>query len=140
MAKSAIERLALEQRWEISWGARAWRWLLFRSGFAQCRYCTHLKADNLEKFRSTRSSLLLEEGRCELALPSVSGSNLGREELRKFHRCPGFTEVMYNFKGFAFDSARVNEIKRANKSNVELFLQWAGWIVAIVSLVLKYKR
>lgn len=125
--KSSAELLIDEQVKETSKFGRFKRRLFFFLGFSQCRYCIYCEADG-SKYRGMRESIMLNNGKCEWSRDSVSAM-LDHSDLRKYHRCPAFTPVLYNFKGYAINPVEVKNIFHRRK---EIIFAWAGWIVAAV--------
>lgn len=131
--KNSVEELLEEEAKETSRLGRFKRWFLFLLGFSQCRYCIYCEADANE-YRGMRESILLNNGKCKWSHNSIT-SNLDRDDLRKFHRCPAFAPVLYNFKEYAINPTEVENIFQKRKAT---FFTWAGWIVAIlIALVLQ---
>ena len=129
-------KLKQEQFFEKSFIGRLLRRIMFFVGFSQCRYCAYCKFDG-DQYRGMRESILAQNGKCEWSKGMTSG-NLNYEDLRKYHRCPGFIEMLFNFKGYAFSS---EEVKRIFKSRWEAFVPIIGWIVAIIALFMNlYKK
>jgi hypothetical protein len=125
--KSAAEELVDEHKRETSRIGRLRRWALIKLGFSQCRYCVYCEAEG-DKYRGMRESIMLNRGKCHWSGDSIT-ANLDRDDLRKYHRCPAFTPVLYNFKDYAINPNEVNNIYSRRK---ETFFAWMGWIVAIL--------
>lgn len=129
--KTAVEELEEEFKKEKSFTTRAKRKLLFIFGFSQCRYCIYCESDG-DNYKGMRESALLRQGRCQWPASSHT-SNLDYEDLRKYHRCPAFTEVLYNFKDYSINP---NEVKSIYSKRKELFFTWAGWLIAILIAII----
>jgi len=127
-----IVKLGKEQRWEMSRRGRFFRWVMFKIGFSQCRHCAYLNTE-AGSYRGMRESLLINKGRCKWSMGS-SSSDLTYEEIRQYHRCPGFLAILYNFKDYAIDPI---EIKKIADRRWNDFLIWMGWIVAILIAIFK---
>ena len=125
--KSPTEKLVEEFEKEKSCFGRCKRRVIFLLGFSQCRYCIYCKSDG-GNYRGMRESAMLEHGKCEWSCESTTG-NLDYDDLRKYHRCPAFTAVLYNFKDYAIDPTKVENISTKRK---EVFFTWAGWLVAFL--------
>lgn len=125
--KSAAEELVEEFEKEKSRFGRFKRWFIFLFGFSQCRYCIYCESDG-SNYRGMRESAMLNQGKCKWSGKSIA-ANLSHEDLRKYHRCPAFTAVLYNFKDYAINPIEVKNIYTKRK---ELFFTWTGWLVAIV--------
>jgi|GEM_PF-1791641 len=135
--KSGMDALLEEANRETSRSAKVKRWVLFKLGFSQCRYCTYCEAEG-DKYRGMRESIMLTQGKCHWSGKS-SSSNLDRDDLRKFHRCPAFIPVLYNFKDYAIN---LEEVKRIRSRRKEALFAFTGWMVALVIAVLSilYKK
>jgi hypothetical protein len=129
--KSAAEELIEEFNKEKSRFGRSKRWLVFLLGFSQCRYCVYCETDGVN-YRGMRESALLDQGKCKWSGESIT-ANLSYEDLRKYHRCPAFTAVLYNFKDYAINPIEVKNIYSKRK---ELFFTWAGWLIAILIAII----
>lgn len=122
-------RLLREQRWIGSWLGRVSRRTLFFFGWAQCQHCVHCDLGNGSgAYRGIRESVILPRGECTWSGGKVSGI-LEREDLRAVHRCPGFEQILYNFKDLGFPA---NEVARIKGRRRELAITWMGWIVALI--------
>jgi hypothetical protein len=133
--KDAVEELIAEHNRETSRLGRLKRRVLFMLGFSQCRYCVYCKADG-DKYRGMRESILLNQGKCHWSGDSITAI-LDRKDLRKYHRCPAFTPVLYNFKEYAIDP---NEIRNIQARRKELLFAWMGWLVAIIVGIISVKK
>ena len=131
--KSAADELVAEFKREKSPVIRLWRKLLFTLGFSQCRYCVYCEVDG-SSYRGMRESALLDNGKCKWS-QSSSSSILSYDDLRAIHRCPAFTQILYNFKDYAIHPDEVENIFAKRK---EVFFAWMGWIVAIVIAVISF--
>ena len=134
MPKDAIDELNAEQRFESSRKGRLFSRTMVSLGFSKCRHCSNFEFDG-NNYRGLRESILLTRGKCKWSSDSVS-SNLEYEDIRKWHRCPGFLAVLYNFKGYGIPKEEIEQIqgKRWN-----LFVTWAGWAVAVLVAALSSK-
>lgn len=122
-------RLLREQRWIGSRLGRIWRRALFFLGWAQCQHCVHCDLGNGSgAYRGIRESVVLPRGECTWSGGRVSAI-LEHDELRKLHRCPGFEQILYNFKNLGFPA---NEVARIKGRRRELTITWMGWIVALI--------
>lgn len=130
-AKSEVEKLEEEFVREKSRLTKVKRWFLYLLGFSQCRYCIYCKSDG-GNYKGMRESALLRHGKCEWSGTSTT-SNLDYEDLRKYHRCPAFTAVLYNFKDYAINP---NEVKTIYTKRKQVTFVWAGWFVAILIAVI----
>lgn len=131
MPYDAIEALNKEQKFESSRKGRFVNWVMFTLGFSKCRYCSNFEFDG-NNYRGLRESILLTNGKCKWSSDSAS-SNLEYEDLRKWHRCPGFLAVLYNFKGYGIPKVQIEQIQG---KRWKLFVTWAGWIVAVLVALL----
>ena len=105
---------------------------MFVFGFAQCRHCVHCEfEEGTSKYRGIRESVLPVQGRCIWHERKVSGI-LDRDDLKQVHRCPGFEQILYNFKGYGFPA---DEIARIKERRRRMFITWMGWAIAVVIAV-----
>jgi len=130
--KDIIDELSRETKWESSHLGRLTIWLMFKLGFSKCRYCVYCNADG-SQYRGMRESFLLRQGKCYWSSASVSAI-LTYEDLRKYHRCPAFLPILYNFKEYAINPEKVREIASIK---LQSFFTWMGWIVAILIAIFK---
>lgn len=131
-AEKIAKKLNREARWTQSWLGRRVRSVLFLSGFAQCRHCVHCDMEDRTKYRGVRESVLPGSGHCVWQDQKPSG-HLDFDDMKRIHRCPGFEQILYNFKDYGFPS---DEIARIKERRWRLFIAWMGWVVAItVALV-----
>lgn len=135
-AEKVARELLKEHKWETGRIGRFFRWLFFKLGFSQCRHCVYCEVESSEhkgKYRGIRESMILRDGRCYWSKESAS-SMLTYQDLRKFHRCPGFVEMLYNFKDYGIDS---KEIKKIKSARLQLFFTWLGYIIAILIAIFR---
>jgi len=126
-------RLLREQRWISSKIGTIWRRVLFFFGWAQCQHCVHCDlGDGSGAYRGIRESVVLPRGECTWSGGRVSAI-LEHDDLRVIHRCPGFEQILYNFKDLGFPADEVARIKGRRR---ELLITWIGWFVAIGVAVL----
>lgn len=130
--KDVIAELNREQQWEMSLRGRFLRGLMFKLGFSKCRHCLYCYAE-ASNYRGMRESILLRQGECKWSRGSAS-SILTYEDLRRFHRCPAFISVLYNFKDYAIDPS---EVEKITSIRLQHFFTWMGWIVAILIALFK---
>lgn len=137
MPKNAAEKLVDEQKRETSCFGRVKRWALFTLTFSQCRYCIYCKAEG-DQYRGMRESIMLNHGKCHWSSDSTA-EILDRDDLRKYHRCPAFAAVLYNFKDYAINP---NEVKNIYSRRKEVLFAWVGWIFAILIAIFSalYKK
>jgi len=133
--EKVISGLIKEHDWEMSKKGRFCRWVMFKLGFSQCRYCVYCKAEG-DKYRGIREGILLDRGECDWSKGMVSAQLL-RGDLRKYHRCPGFVAMLYNYKGYAINPEKVKEI---TSERFRYFLTWIGWLVAVLVAVISSLR
>lgn len=126
-AEAAAKRLLKMQRFDSSRRGRLFRWLMFRLGFSRCQFCIYCNFDG-NAYRGMRESIVLSQGECHWSKASAA-SYLTRDDLRKFHRCPAFTPVLYNFKDYGIDP---REVERIRDRRVRYLLTWAGWVIAVI--------
>ena len=129
--KSPAEELVEEFKREKSPLTRAWRKLLFISGFSQCRYCIYCETDD-SNTRGMRESAMLTTGKCKWSGDSAT-ANLSYEDLRAIHRCPAFTQMLFNFKDYAINP---NEVKNIYAKRKDLFFTWMGWVIAVLIAII----
>lgn len=126
-SEKVAKKLLREAEWAKSWRGRRVRSILFLTGFAQCRHCVHCDLEDATKYRGVRESILPVSGHCVWHDKRPSG-HLDRKELKRIHRCPGFEQILYNFKDYGFPA---DEIARIKERRWRMFITWTGWIVAV---------
>ena len=131
-SEKVAKQLLREAKWAQSWLGRRSRSIMFLFGFAQCRHCVHCDLNGSSKYRGIRESVLPVQGRCMWQEGNVSGV-LDRGELKQFHRCPGFEQILYNFKDYGFPA---DEIARIKERRWRLFITWMGWMIAVAISVI----
>jgi len=132
-ANDKLSKLIKQQKWDMSKTGRFFKWILFKFGFSQCRHCIYCETE-AGNYRGMRESILMRRGKCEWSKHSTS-SDLTYEDLRRIHRCPAFTSMLYNFKDYAINP---HEITKIASRRLEYFFTWMGWIVAIfIALLLR---
>lgn len=129
----AVKKLLIRTWWESFWFGRFCRWLMFKLGCSQCRYCIYCNADGAA-YRSTRESIILMDGKCHWS-QELGSANLSYEDIRQYHRCEAFVPILYNFKGYAIDREEVKKIMIARSNTL---WKWLGWIVAALTLVVTF--
>jgi hypothetical protein len=129
--KDAAEELIQEYKREKSLFYKIFRKLQFLLGFSQCRYCVYCETDG-GSYKGMRESMLLNQGLCKWSGGAASG-HLDYDDLRKFHRCPAFTQVLFNFKDYAINP---NEVEKIHSKRRQSNITWAGWAVAALITLL----
>ena len=84
------------------------------------------------KYRGIRESVLPGSGRCIWADGSITGQ-LDFGDMKKIHRCPGFEQILYNFKDYGFPA---DEIARIKERRRRMFITWMGWAIAVTIAVI----
>lgn len=125
------KKLLIKEWWESFWFGRFCRWVMFKLGFSQCRYCIYCNADGVA-YRGIRESILLRDGKCHWS-QGLGTANLTYEDMRDYHRCPAFMSMLYNFKGYSIDRV---EVKTIMSAKADISWKWLGWIVAVISLLI----
>lgn len=125
-SEKVARQLLREAEWAQSWIGRRTRSIMFLFGFAQCRHCVHFDLEDGSKYKGIRESILPTQGKCRWQEGNVSGI-LDRADLKRVHRCPGFEQILYNFKGYGFPA---NEIARIKERRWRMFSTWMGTEVA----------
>ena len=133
LKKAGNIRLYITERWEKFWLGKISKWVMFKLGFSQCRYCVYCNSDGTN-YRDVAQSILLVSGKCHWA-KGLSGGHLNYDEIRQYHRCDGFMLILYNFKGYAIDR---EEVEKIISTRADTAWKWLGWIVAALALVLTY--
>lgn len=128
----AYKRIEAEQAWEASKIGRFCYEAVFKLGYSKCRHCIYCNGDGTT-YRGFRESFLLRAGKCHWSENSLSAS-LTYEDLRKYHRCPAFIPILYNFKNYAIPAEKVKEIRYLRTEN---YFKWLGWIFAVLIALLK---
>ena len=126
-AEETAKKLNREAKRAQSRTSRTWRWFIFSLGFAQCRHCVHCDLKGRSKYRGIRESIIPGEGACRWHETKPS-DNLNHDDLKHIHRCPGFEQILYNFKDYGFPA---DEIARIKERRWRLFITWMGWLVAV---------
>lgn len=123
-----------EQKREASRHGRLTRRVMFFLGFSKCRHCIWCDFQGRagRDYRTLRESIILQQGNCKFAHDKFSGQ-LSYEDLRTYHRCPGFIPVLYNFKGYGISR---EETKNIYERRWRAFVTWAGWVVAALTAIL----
>jgi hypothetical protein len=125
-SQETIKRLLREITWAGSKLGRITRRVLFFFGFAQCRHCVHCELQG-GAYRDIRESIIPINGHCKWSEQKVTAI-LDRSDLRTIHRCPGFEQILYNFKNLGFPA---NEVARIKGRRREALITWMGWMVAV---------
>lgn len=75
---------------------------------------------------------MLQQGNCQFADNQFLSGELSYEDLRNYHRCPGFIPVLYNFKGYGISR---EETMNIYERRWRAFVTWAGWLVAALTAI-----
>ncbi len=112
------DRLFSDKELQRTIVSRIMRWIKFRTGFSECRYCVYC---DIEQQEST-------QGWCRLSDQTASVT-LSQQDLKATHRCPAFSAVLYNFKGIAIGK---RDMEKIHTRKLELVVTWLGWFVAVL--------